>query len=527
MSIFFRYKFRSMHVISLVVGISVLVHFLLFGLILLKAPLAMKIQYIPDDAFYYLQLAKNFVRFNTWTFDNGESVTSGFHPLWAYVLVLVYWLIRPSTTSFVTVALFLSIFISLITVTWFMYSAVRIKKISWLLVGISLISSRNFFMSAISVMEWSLTVCFSALYCYVFYRCLQNTKKYQHGVLFVLGFLGTFSRLDFGLTALSMFVAAIILSRKRHSIMPAAGGLFGAIFAVIVALGLNYYFTGEFLQSSARIKLFWAQYYQLGSDIVPYMLSLTSAELYLLLLVCLIPLYIILALLKKQPYPIELFIAKKWKLSYVSSNFIMVGGAIISFIGYSILYGHNGAIQSWYTASLIAPIFILAVSGGEFFISFFKIQRIIKYCIFLTVVLAVLRNMILIYPINSAKAPWPHQLLSLQAHYYIEAHPLEGKLGSSNAGVLGYFQKGKVINLDGLVNNDIYPYAITNTLPLYIQKKNIRYISDHPIAFSSKEFMRSRGYDDQSFLNRLQEVVTIHGDYSPYFSRITIYKIGN
>ena len=46
------------------------------------------VQHIPDDAFYYLVLAKNFAEHGRWTFD-GTAPCSGFHLLWAYLLVLL------------------------------------------------------------------------------------------------------------------------------------------------------------------------------------------------------------------------------------------------------------------------------------------------------------------------------------------------------------------------------------------------------------------------------------------------------
>ena len=40
-----------------------------------------------------------------------------------------------------------------------------------------------------------------------------------------------------------------------------------------------------------------------------------------------------------------------------------------------------------------------------------------------------------------------------------EAEPA-GLVGSWNAGIIGYYQGGDVINLDGLVNNEVYPYMV-------------------------------------------------------------------
>src|SRR6188768_3206039 len=47
---------------------------------------------IPDDAFYYLVLARNFVSLGNWSFD-GTAPATGFHLLWAYVLAGAHWLL--------------------------------------------------------------------------------------------------------------------------------------------------------------------------------------------------------------------------------------------------------------------------------------------------------------------------------------------------------------------------------------------------------------------------------------------------
>lgn len=46
------------------------------------------IAYVPDDAFYYAVLGKNFNRLHRWTFD-GTAPTTDFHLLWGYLNALL------------------------------------------------------------------------------------------------------------------------------------------------------------------------------------------------------------------------------------------------------------------------------------------------------------------------------------------------------------------------------------------------------------------------------------------------------
>jgi hypothetical protein len=57
--------------------------------------------------------------------------------------------------------------------------------------------------------------------------------------------------------------------------------------------------------------------------------------------------------------------------------------------------------------------------------------------------------------------------------------PTGSRVGSWNAGLYGYyFDKGDVVNLDGLVNNDAYRYIVTRSLERYCQEKQVKYLVD-------------------------------------------------
>jgi hypothetical protein len=47
--------------------------------------------WLPDDAFYFLILGRNFTLLHRWTFD-GAAPATGFHLLWGYMIALIYWI---------------------------------------------------------------------------------------------------------------------------------------------------------------------------------------------------------------------------------------------------------------------------------------------------------------------------------------------------------------------------------------------------------------------------------------------------
>src|SRR5512147_1206963 len=73
-----------------IVSLLAVIHLIVFDALIVSAPEILQVQYTPDDGYYYLALARNFVRFGQWTFDGGNSLTSGFHLLQGYMLALGY-----------------------------------------------------------------------------------------------------------------------------------------------------------------------------------------------------------------------------------------------------------------------------------------------------------------------------------------------------------------------------------------------------------------------------------------------------
>jgi hypothetical protein len=52
-------------------------------------------------------------------------------------------------------------------------------------------------------------------------------------------------------------------------------------------------------------------------------------------------------------------------------------------------------------------------------------------------------------------------------------------VGSWNAGVYGYFfERGSVVALDGLVNNEVYPYIVEGRVAEYCKRRGVRYLVD-------------------------------------------------
>jgi len=97
--------------------------------------------------------------------------------------------------------------------------------------------------------------------------------------------------------------------------------------------------------------------------------------------------------------------------------------------------------------------------------------------------------------------PW--QALYMQAGQFIEERLPDGaRVGAFNSGIVSYFTNKKVINLDGVVNSDMYQVLRDRQLMAYIRKNNIDFVLDHPLVFTIYE-----NFSDAPFGNNLEFIM--------------------
>jgi len=277
--------------------------------------------------------------------------------------------------------------------------------------------------------------------------------------------------------------------------------LMGAMFGVAIVFLHNYLFTGLALQSSALMKSHWMK-----GEINFYPLFLGGVGLLFLLL-------------------IPIFAGKLTKMIQVSDmQSLLALSAFLAWVGYGIFYSKNSDIQPWYSANILFSIFIffcalwISIQHGR--MENFQLMPHILFALIFA--FAFLQTAFRTYPVNERNSEWIHQQAFLEAGKYLHDHPLDGKIGAWNAGIVNYYQGGEVVNLDGLVNNDIYAYAIKDSSFDYLQKVNVRYIIDFDIMFR-KDVIERSGYDDPRLLENLLPVKKF-GKY-PVAGNLILYEI--
>jgi hypothetical protein len=454
-----------------------------------QSPNRTLVQLVPDDAFYYLKLAKNFALTGLWTFD-GKNPATGFQPLFAYFLTLVYKVIPGIEFKQIF------ILVGLISTLFLFASIYMISRLTKSVFGrrytiaVYLIFLGKFVMlNQMSMMESWLSIFFTSSAFYLIYkRSTESEPNYFYVLAFFIGFFGVLSRVDFILLSLALFLSSYLQSSQKNlkSVLTLKAFilLISSLFGLVIVALQNWAISGKFSQGSTEVKLFWThqtgvnfrQPINMFSEIIfPNWANISrSPKVALVLaLVVLASRYV----LKKQNLKTEKF----WVgFSSLLSTFLFVG-----------LYSLNSqGFQVWYSANLIViGIFSLVVLLD--LITRFKKIILISYCA--TILIPSSFNAI------GSTRYYINQSTLYDAAVNLGNSDTSLRVGSWNAGILGYFSNKPIINLDGLVNDNAVKYIKQGKLSDYIILNKILFIADYKSMFTSSVLKLRGGYDIQNF----------------------------
>ncbi len=455
---------------------------------------------LPDDTFYYLQTARTFAATGRWSFD-GVEPASGFHLLWGYVLAAIYRL-HPAIGLHAIVAVAWLIGIACMTAAaWLCVRTAERLFGPGAELGVGVI-----FLSALSLqcggflMEAPFVMLISAA------LLLLLSCNSPISAAAILGCLGVLARSDFGLLPLALFIAAIVLWQRDRSTLRklylAAAALAGAVAGQAIVAFHTHWISGAWIQASARQKLFWSSLQ--GFSVRPILALLLQ--------------YFDSNAPANGFRPWGLWIARALTLALFVGiaaalrrhNRWAIAAMLAVVAGYVALYRFNSAdLQVWYIAEFQVPLAILAAAAFAAFR-----QRQFACLGFALCCWGVIASM-----------PW-HPVRDspfYRTAIYLRQHPELRPAASWNAGIIGYVSGGGVTNLDGLVNDRIHPYAVSNTTLDYVRARHLKTILDFPTMvdpeamqrYGPPNLARRNGYGDgrlQSCLH-LQTMVGNMGVY--------------
>lgn len=446
---------------------------------------------VPDDAFYYLVLGRNFAEKGFWTFD-GSAVASGFHILFGYLIAAVYWL-QPSITleTVYSGVVFLNALMVGAAVQLLCQACeqtgVSNGNFGVLLVAISSVGLRM----AGFPMECCLVIFFSAA---AFWLAVPGRGSGPAVLTLagLVGVLGVLARSDWGAVPFALLAGVVVQmwatgSRDKSRLAVVAALCAGAVLGEVFVAWHTHVFTGNWVQKSASIKSHWAsvQGYSILPGVARVVELLSPAILSRTLLA---PVIAILAL------------GTLWSvgLRRLMSHGLLVGAVCIIAV-YLAVYALNGSVQYWYAGSFFATVAVLSALFWSQLDARFDGLRVAVLALFVVSAVHQFLN-----------PPWTWAPAMRAAGEHLNANPDLAPVAAWNAGILSYFAGRPVTNLDGLVNDEVYPSVVSDRLADYVAARGIRYLVDFPDMFSSMGGRRG-GYAD----GRLQSCATPLQTFAP------------
>ncbi|WP_245768571.1 hypothetical protein [Stigmatella aurantiaca] len=455
---------------------------------------------IPDDAFYYFQIARRVWAGQGITFD-GTAPATGLHYLWLLLLLPVFAFSEVGDPQAVTGALWMGTgFIALASVC--VTLIVRAWTRSWLLalvLGACLGANPWVVRESLNGLETALSLACIAGSVLALVRYLEApSPRRAWGLALLLG-LTLLARSD-ALVVLAPACAVLLL---RRATWPDAVRVAGGTAAGVVLLSLTHWLrTDSFLQSSATAVpwLFHAnwkrlhpgarpeQLHQHGLDVFTEALRLTqnllgNAQLAMLWLCVLASLGVLLVQACRQRLAEP---RGAWATA-------LVLGLAAGLTGLHFIHGYVRWLpRPWYFPSVslvacLAPaaLFRLCLPASA--------PRGLSFglvALFLAAGGATLFRDVS-QTLATRKVPaYPWQAEMLHAGRRIsQSVPPGAVVGAFNSGIMGYVSPHTVVNLDGVVNEDAARALKRGELLPYMQDRGVGYLLDYPAMWRDSPFI--------------------------------------
>ncbi len=469
-------------------------------------PLAEKACRVPDDGFYYLTLGRAYAQSGVWTFDNGVSTTTGFHPLYAVVSAGIMRLF-PSISPDALLSLHGALgFLCLFAAAWLLLDVItsRLPPSGAYGAGFVLLGGACL-CCPLMAMEWPYAVLGDALVVWALFARRPESRA-RIAVAFASGALAIVARTD-AIVPVACYACVLLWfgRRSRAAIARGAAALTGAAVGTMLVAFYFHAVSGSWTQGSARMKTFWRLLH--GREPLRLLGTLTRTTPFGWWLIESPNALAITAGTVVLAATIVLAVVLRRRAAIASppagvggGRELVVAGALAATttLG-AYMYGLNGG-QAWYTAHFVAPVAILCAAGLGWVLRSTPPR----------LGLAFMTSFAVISFFASGVRIWRHQRLLVDAGRWVSEHPLRG--AAWNAGVAGFFSNASIVNLDGLVNDDIHGDVFQHRSHCYVLEKRIEAIVEtdcsgadpdrphfiHPAFDSSAHLLHGFGrVDDQ------------------------------
>jgi hypothetical protein len=436
-------------------------------------------------------LARNFAETGRWTFD-GVAPATGFHLLWAYLLAGVHGLLgAPGWRGLFVVGAAASA-VALAAAAGLVAAAARrsFGPAGALGVTVAFLSFAGA-QQATLLVEAPLVILIAAALAALLLRRDVPADRGTVLAASCLGFAGMMARSDFGLLPLGILAghagAHLLRLERRAALVAPAAAFAGAVAGLAAVLLHAWAISGGGLQASADIKHHWSVLagHPLGnglSVLVQTVLPVVPPGRSKWALLAIILAAAACAFASRRHWCGRAD-AKVFGLAMVG-----VAAAYVFYFRFN-----SQALQIWYAANLLVPTaFVL----GGVLAAFFGERRPLG--------LAAVGLLVGLCLVFSTRPVWPWQSSMREGGLLLAQRPELQPVAAWNAGILAYFAGRPVVNLDGLVNDDVVPYIKQEDLASYLQARGVRYVVDGHKMFEG--LMPARGgYGDGRLARCTQE----------------------
>lgn len=432
----------------------------------------------PDDAFYYLTIARNAAAGRGFTFDQ-INMTNGFQPLWMLTLTIPAHFVAINDCLFLRSAFVIQTGLLTIATLTFCAALKRIYS-EFTVTLIGLCALELLFLRAYNCMEWSIAVAaFATTFYYVITREVFTTKSL--GPIFFFGILLGFTilaRLD------NIFILAgvTIVLMLQEPLKSNYGRLLLKFCLITIGTGtiiapylvFNYYMFGHFMPISGALKNSFPYlsfpydlFIRFGRDAVAVLIAAVFAGGY-------------------SFFTLKDSISEK-SASVARTNFFFFFTALFiatALHTLNVLFYMKWAIFGWHFVLCRVFLVLALCEPLNWLLSRHihqdRLSRV--YCLLSGgLVLILLATMLKSY--YSPQLADSFRMNSYQAAMWAHKNLQDNEiLAMKDAGVFGYFSRRKVVNLDGLVNDFTFQRIVSDgKLDAYLHALGVRYLVQHAI----------------------------------------------
>jgi hypothetical protein len=457
-----------------------------------------------DDSFYYLKIAQHLAQGQGSTFD-GINLTNGYHPLWLWCLVPVFWFSADPESTRMLATTLQAFFFATSVGLYYLSARFLLSRFSATLA--TFLWAQLAYRYSLSGMEFGLYALAVSAFVFVYLRLVLAEGKVRPQSYFTLGLMASvtfLARVEAILLAACIGVSLAIREWQRGFDRKSIAKLFRfalpPLGTLVAYAAINLLLFGTALPVSGPVKHAWSEYYVTQSPIYQTqgwlavklaLLSLPMRALFQLrhLSQLLYPLYLVAGTLGAVIlYRFDRNLKPLAPLIWFS---------VVHLIGYVIALQDSFAYMPWYFVIQPWLAAMLLGSVADRLLSFSTsldttmLTRgfrclVTSACIILWLGIPIytLRN---IFPLADVP-PAPREPL-LQAAEWIDANlPSDATVGAWNAGIIGFYSRRRVVNLDGLVNSWEFFHSRQYDLCRYWDETGITYLAD---AFENDRVLSS------------------------------------